>query len=133
MRRLSGPRSGRAASAAELGIPQLHCEQHNVDRPDLRRVIGDVRLGQMQIAMNAFYLETVLRDRIAMCPARDEENIMARRREARAEITAESTGSHGCNTHWFDPFRSWCGAVYRKSAVLSWPACRSHHAHSRKG
>jgi hypothetical protein len=34
-----------------------------------------------------------------MCATRDEENIMARRREARAKITAESTGCHGCNTH----------------------------------
>jgi hypothetical protein len=78
----------------------------------------------MHVAMNALDLEPVLYNRVTMSATCDKENIMARRRKARTEVTADSSGGHGCNTHWFDPFRYWCGAVYRNSEALSWPVCR---------
>src|SRR5262249_29896084 len=91
------------------------------DGPNLRGIVGDVRFRQMQIAVNAFDLEPVFCNRLTMGAARDEENIVARRRKARTEIAAERSGGHGCNTHGFYPFRYWCGAVYRNPATLSWP------------
>src|SRR5262249_39432659 len=54
-----------------FGIPQFHGEQHDIDRSYRRWIVGDVRLRQMQIAVNAFDLETVPGNRIAMSAARN--------------------------------------------------------------
>ena len=86
-----------------FGIPQLDREQHDVDWPDLGRIIGDVRLRQMQIAVHALDHEAVFLDRVAMSAACDEEDIVARRRHARAEISADRTRCHCCNTHCLLP------------------------------
>ncbi len=43
-----------------FGVPQFDREQHDIDRADAFRVVGDVRLGQMQVAVHALDLEAVL-------------------------------------------------------------------------
>ena len=65
-----------------LGVPQLDREQHDVDRADLLRIVGGVDLRQMQVAVHALDLQAVLAQRVEMGAARDEGDVVARRRHA---------------------------------------------------
>ena len=113
MRRVSGPISGRACVGRLLGVPQLDREQHDVDRADRGRIVGDIRLRQMQVAVHAFDLQPVLRDGVAMGAARDEEHVVPGRRHARAEITADRARRHRRNPHRLAP-SEWGQGIARK-------------------
>ncbi len=82
-----------------LGVPQLDREQHDIDRPDRGRIVGDIDLGQMQVAVHALEREAVLGDCRAMGAARDEEHIVAGRLHARAVIAADRARRHDRNSH----------------------------------
>ena len=82
-----------------FGVPQLDREQHDVDRADVFGIVGDVRLRQVQVAVHALDLEAVLLDGFEMGAARDEEHIVAGRRHAGAEITADRARRHCRYSH----------------------------------
>jgi hypothetical protein len=70
-----------------------------VDRTGIARVVGDIRILQMQIAERAFDDQAVVADGIAMGPARDEAYVVARGRHPCAEIPADCPRRHRCNSH----------------------------------
>ena len=82
-----------------FGVPELDGEQHDIDRPDLGRIVGDIRLGQMQVAMHALDLQAVFADGVEIGAARDKEHVVPGRRHARAEITADRARRHCRNSH----------------------------------
>ena len=90
---------GWAAFAADFGVPKLDREQHDVDRTDFRRIIGDVGFWQMQIAVHALNLEAVPGNGVTVGAAGNEVNIVARRRHACAEISADGPRRHRRYTH----------------------------------
>jgi hypothetical protein len=91
-----------------LGVPQLDREHHHIDRANRLRIVGDVHLGQMQVAVHALDGEAVLGDGVAMRAARDEENLVSVRRQPAPEIAADRSRRHCRNTHVEFPL-SWPG------------------------
>jgi hypothetical protein len=82
-----------------LGIPQLDGEQRGVDRRQRRRIIDDVRLLEMHIAVGALDVQAMLAQRTEMPAARDERDIVSGLREPGAKIAADATGAHYRDTH----------------------------------
>ena len=56
--------------ARRLGIPQLDGEQHHVDRSDLLRVIGDVDVLEMQVALSVLSIFRPSRRMASRCAPR---------------------------------------------------------------
>jgi hypothetical protein len=80
IRRVSGPINGFASAAAFSVSHSLTAKQHDIDRTDRGRIIGDLGVFQMQIAERAFDLEPALADGVEMRAARDESALRVRRR-----------------------------------------------------
>src|SRR3974390_2504319 len=59
-----------------LGIPQFDSKQHDINRSNFSRIIGDVRFREMQIAEHAFNCEAMLGDCFAMRAACNEEHVV---------------------------------------------------------
>src|SRR5260370_32319 len=58
--------------AGPLGIPQLDGAQHQVDRADLFRIVGDVEILKMKVAKRALYAQAIAANRITMAATRHE-------------------------------------------------------------
>ena len=73
-----------------VGIPQLHREADDVDRPDLRRVLVHAHRLDVRIAEHARDLQSLLAHGSEVLAARDEVHLVAGRREAGAEVAADA-------------------------------------------
>ena len=80
--------------AGLLGIPQLDREQHDVDGRHRLRIVGRRDLGQRQVALRAFDLQSAVAQRRQVGAAREEDDVVPGRREPPTEITADGPGRH---------------------------------------
>ena len=94
-----GPINGRACVGSDFRIPKLDRKQDDIDRPDVGRIVGHLRILEMQIAERAFDDQSIVADGVEMRSARDEGHVVARGRHARAEISADRARRHCCNPH----------------------------------
>src|SRR5262245_13837312 len=88
---------------SRLGIPELDRENNDIDRPQRCRVVGRPHLAQVHVLDLAFELEAVLAHRRKVRAARDERDIAARVREARADQAADAAGTHHGYLHGASP------------------------------
>src|SRR5579859_46886 len=86
-----------------FGVPQFDGEQHDVDRADLLRIVGDVDLGQADRIVRALDREAVLAHGCKMRAAGDEVHVGAALLELGAEITADAARSHDGNAQRYSP------------------------------
>jgi len=96
--RLPEPTSGRVCSPA-VSVSQSYGEQHQVDRSDLLRVVGDIDVLQMKVAEGALDLEAIPANGIAMRATCNERHIMSGRSHPPAVIASYGARCHDRNPH----------------------------------
>ena len=82
-----------------LGIPQLDGEQHEIDRGDAGRIVGRIDVVEMEVAVDARDLQSVVADGLEMRATREEHDVVPRGGEPRAEIAADGSRRHDRNPH----------------------------------
>ena len=84
-----GPRSGATSGSAVGVVVGLHRDDHDIDGPDLRRVLFRPRAHGEAPERRAPDLQPALADRRQVRPARDERHVVPRPRELGAVIAAD--------------------------------------------
>jgi hypothetical protein len=82
-----------------LRVPQLHGEQHEVDRADLGRVVGDLNVRQVHVPERAVHAQSVGAQRFELPPAGHERHLVTSLRQPGTEVAAHRTGGHHRNPH----------------------------------
>jgi hypothetical protein len=82
-----------------LGVVLLDREDNDVDRTDLRRIVGRRDRLQMQIAIGAIERQPFVAQRRQMRAARDEVHVFSSGRQPRAEIAADAACRHHRDFH----------------------------------
>ena len=107
-----------------LGIPELYRKEHRIDRCDARRIIGDHRFGEMDVAVGTAHAQAMLAHRRQVTAAGNEGDIVPRLCELRAEIAANASGTHDRNAHSIIPSQ-WDRPRFRglDFSTDTFPAC----------
>ena len=85
--------------ARALDVPQLHAEQHDIDRADGSRIVGRLGRHEMDVAALALELEALALHRLEMRAAGDEGDVGAGLGQRRAIAAADAARSDYCDTH----------------------------------
>ena len=93
-------------------IPDSHL---HIGRPEGRRVVGDRGARKLNIAQHTLDREPALAHRGEMAAARDERDVVPALRELRAEISADTSGSHHCDAHRAVSSPQYRSVIRRKS------------------
>ena len=80
-------------------VISLDGHDHDVDRPDLRRVLFRACVNGEVAEVPALDLKPVLTDGREMSAARDERDVVSRPRELRAVVAADRAGAEDRKTH----------------------------------
>ncbi len=99
MTAVSGPTIGLIAAPGALDVPQLHAEQHIVDRTDLGRILRGLRRLQVRIAARTVDPQPVLLHGGEMGAARDEGDVGAGMRQRRPISASDAAGADNRDPH----------------------------------
>ena len=90
---------GPAELAGTFGVIELGCEEHDVDGADASGIIGGAGRLDVRVTARTLHAQAAIPDGLEMRAARDEADVVSRRRQARAEITADPAAAHDRNLH----------------------------------
>src|SRR5262245_4773744 len=95
----AGSDERRKLADGRFGLIQLDGEEHDVDRPDRRRVVGGVDARRVDGAKRTLNADAAFANRREMGAAGDERDVAAGRSEAAAKIPADASRAENRDPH----------------------------------